>query len=116
MDVLLGLDFQSSMRQVSVPIKNHGDLRLPQGDLPSGSSPGLETPRHHGSTRATNIVDRESVTHSSTSERSTTNDPALQSDDIQAALTHDMTARVADYIDDDGVVFPVQDYVVVARR
>ena len=42
--------------------------------------------------------------------------PEIQSDEMQRALTREMDDLVADYVDDDGVVFPLQDYVVLARR
>ena len=42
--------------------------------------------------------------------------PEIQSDGMQKALTRQMDELVADYIDDEGVVFPLQDYVVVASR
>lgn len=42
--------------------------------------------------------------------------PEIQLDNVQQALTREMDELVADYVDDEGVVFPLQDYVVVARR
>ena len=36
--------------------------------------------------------------------------------EAQEALTCEMEALVEAYVDDNGVVFPVQDYVAVARR
>jgi ubiquinone/menaquinone biosynthesis C-methylase UbiE len=43
-------------------------------------------------------------------------DPALHSPETQGALIQEMNTLVADCVDDHGVVFPAQDYVVVARR
>lgn len=43
-------------------------------------------------------------------------DPALHSTEVQRALVQEMNTLVADHVDDHGVVFPAQDYVVVARR
>jgi ubiquinone/menaquinone biosynthesis C-methylase UbiE len=43
-------------------------------------------------------------------------DPALHSPETQAALVEEMSTLVNEYVDDHGVVFPAQDYVVVARR
>ncbi len=43
-------------------------------------------------------------------------DPEIQREAVQNALTREMDELVADYIDDDGVVFPLQDYVVFARK
>ena len=43
-------------------------------------------------------------------------DPALHTSDIQEVLNQEMNTLVAGYTDDHGVVFPAQDYVVVARR
>jgi ubiquinone/menaquinone biosynthesis C-methylase UbiE len=43
-------------------------------------------------------------------------DAALHTTETQEALIEEMSALVADYVDDHGVVFPAQDYVVVARR
>ena len=42
--------------------------------------------------------------------------PELQSDEMQKTLTREMDDLVRGFIDDEGVVFPLQDYVVVARR
>ncbi len=42
--------------------------------------------------------------------------PEIQRDAVQNALTREMDELVAAYIDDDGVVFPLQDYVVFARK
>jgi hypothetical protein len=42
--------------------------------------------------------------------------PEIQSEEVQNLLAREMTELVADYVDDEGVVFPLQDYVVVARR
>lgn len=43
-------------------------------------------------------------------------DPALHTTETQEALNREMNTLVEAYIDDYGVVFPAQDYVVVARR
>ncbi len=43
-------------------------------------------------------------------------DPEIQTDAVQEALTREMNQLVSGYIDDEGVVFPLQDYVVVGRR
>lgn len=43
-------------------------------------------------------------------------DPALHTNGAQAALVAAMDPLVADYVDDDGVVFPSQDFVLVASR
>lgn len=43
-------------------------------------------------------------------------DPALHSRETQEAIVGEMSTLVASYIDDNGVVFPAQDYVVIARR
>ena len=43
-------------------------------------------------------------------------DPKLHTRETQKALVVEMNTLVAAYVDDDGVVFPAQDYVVVARR
>lgn len=43
-------------------------------------------------------------------------DPALHTPETQWALVQEMNTLVADHVDDHGVVFPAQDYVVVARR
>lgn len=43
-------------------------------------------------------------------------DPKIQTEAVQKDLTREMSTLVEPYIDDEGVVFPVQDYVVVARR
>lgn len=43
-------------------------------------------------------------------------DPEVQKKEMQQTLTREMNTLVAAYIDDHGVVFPVQDLVAVARR
>ena len=43
-------------------------------------------------------------------------DPEIQTEAVQEALTREMSTLVEPYIDDEGVVFPLQDYVVFARR
>ena len=43
-------------------------------------------------------------------------DPALHTNEIQEALVQEMNTLVAAHIDDHGVVFPAEDYVVVASR
>jgi SAM-dependent methyltransferase len=43
-------------------------------------------------------------------------DPALHSAETQKALIDAMSTLVAESVDDHGVVFPAQDFVVVARR
>jgi SAM-dependent methyltransferase len=43
-------------------------------------------------------------------------DPQIQTDAVQEDLTREMNQLVSEYIDDEGVVFPLQDYVVFARR
>jgi len=57
-----------------------------------------------------------SVAHMVRYETLNIDDPALHSPETQASLIDEMTTLVADYVDDQGVVFPAQDYVVVARR
>ena len=43
-------------------------------------------------------------------------DPEIQKETVQEALTREMSTLVEPYIDDEGVGFPMQDYVVLARR
>ena len=43
-------------------------------------------------------------------------DPALHAPETQEAIIEEMTELVAANLDDHGVVFPAQDYVVVAKR
>lgn len=43
-------------------------------------------------------------------------DPEIQKDETQEALTRHMEKLVEAHVDDHGVVFPAQDFVVVAKR
>lgn len=43
-------------------------------------------------------------------------DPKIHNKEMQEVLTREMNTLVGTYIDDHGVVFPVQDFVVVAKR
>ena len=43
-------------------------------------------------------------------------DPAIHTAAMQEALTREMSTLVKAYVDDQGVVFPAQDFVVAARR
>ncbi len=42
--------------------------------------------------------------------------PEIHTKEVQDALIHEMNTLVNKYVDDQGVVFPVQDFVVVANR
>ena len=42
--------------------------------------------------------------------------PEVHEDQVQQALIREMEAMSAAHVDDNGVVFPVQQFMVVARR
>lgn len=57
-----------------------------------------------------------SVAHLVRYETSNIPNTEIQEEEIHRALTREMDALVEGHIDDHGVVFPAQDFVVVAKR